>query len=284
MRQGKTAEGLAHLKKAQALGTANETVYFLYASGLVSLEGLGSQSEPDGLQQASRALQQAIVLRPGYTQAKLLLGYVYLASGDYTSARDLLLPVVRASARTTWQHCGWGSLLALNDFAGVRSVVGPVVARAADEGAKDRARELLARSVELQKLRDAPTATVPPVSGSPAARGSGTKAPRVIPVFRTPGEGERRDTGVFEAVQCGPKGVVFVVRTAGRLLRAQAARFEDVEFIAYRTLASPSVNCGAQVPAMEVYLTWRPPPGSNDATGGTAVAIEVLPEGFVPPR
>ena len=66
MRQGKTAEGLAHLKQAQALGTANETAYFLYAAGLVSQEGLGSQSEPDGLQQASRALQRAIALRPGY--------------------------------------------------------------------------------------------------------------------------------------------------------------------------------------------------------------------------
>ena len=284
MRQGKIPEGLAHLKAAQALGTANETVYFLYASGLVSQDGLGSQGEPDGLQEASRALQRAIVLRPGYTQAKLLLGYVHLASGEFTSARDLLLPVVRAERANHLAALRLGeALLALNDFAGVRSVLGPVIARATDAAVTDRARMLLGRSVELQKLREAPAEPATPVS-SPAGSGPTTKAPRVIPVFRSLGDGERRDTGVFEAVQCGPKGVVFVVRTAERVLRARAARFEDVEFIAYRTLASPSINCGAQKPAMEVYLTWRPPSGSSDPTDGTAVAVEVLPESFVPTR
>ena len=284
MRQGKIPEGLAHLKAAQALGTANETVYFLYASGLVSQDGLGSQGEPDGLQEASRALQRAIVLRPGYTQAKLLLGYVYLASGEFTSARDLLLPVVRAERANHLAALRLGeALLALNDFAGVRSVLGPVIARATDAAVTDRARMLLGRSVELQKLREAPAEPATPVS-SPAGSGPTTKAPRVIPGFRSLGDGERRDTGVFEAVQCGPKGVVFVVRTAERVLRARAARFEDVEFIAYRTLASPSINCGAQKPAMEVYLTWRPPSGSSDPTDGTAVAVEVLPESFVPTR
>ena len=281
MRQGKIAEGLAHLKEAQALGTANEKVYYLYAAALVSQDGLSSQSEPDGLQQASRALQRAIVLRPGYTQAKMLLGYVYLALGEFTSARDLLLPVVRAERTNHLAALRLGeALVALEDFAGVRSVVGPVIARATDPAEKDRARMLLARSVELQKLRDAPAE---PVANRPTtAGGPGTKLPRVIPVFRRVGEGERRDTGVFEAVQCGPNGVVFVVRTAERVLRARAARFEDMEFIAYRTLASPSINCGAQKPAMDVYVTWRPPPGANAATEGTAVAIEVLPEGFVP--
>ena len=283
MRQGKILEGLAHLKEAQALGTANERAYYLYASALVSQDGLAS-SEPDGLQQASGALQRAIVLRPGYTQAKLLLGYVYLALGEYTSARDLLLPVVRAERTNHLAALRLGeALIALNDFAGVRSVLGPVIARATDPAERDRARMLLGRSVELQKLRDAPAEPVAPVS-SPAGSGPTTRAPRVIPVFRSLGDGERRDTGVFEAVQCGPKGVVFVVRTAEQVLRARAARFEDVEFIAYRTLASPSINCGAQKPAMEVYLTWRPPSGSSDQTDGTAVAVEVLPESFVPTR
>jgi hypothetical protein len=106
----------------------------------------------------------------------------------------------------------------------------------------------------------------------------------VIPVFRRLGDGERRDTGAFEAIECGPKGMVFVVRTAEARLRTRASRFEEVEFITYRTLASQSIGCGAQVPVMPIYLTWRPPSGSNEAAEGTAVAIEILPEGFVPER
>jgi tetratricopeptide (TPR) repeat protein len=271
IRAGKTAEGMAHLKEAQALGTANEVAYFLYAYELAS------QREPDGLQQASQALQRAIALRPGYTEAKLLLGYVYLGLGEYTSARDLLLPVVRAERTNHRAALRLGeALLALNDIAGARGVLGPVIARTTDEAEKDRARTLLARSTELQKQRDALAEA--PASRPPAGDDPNTKASnKVIPVFRTLGEGERRATGVFEAVECGPKGIVFVVRTAESRLRARAARFEDVEFLTYRTLASPSVSCGAQVPAMEVYLTWRPPPGSNEATEGTAVAIEILP-------
>jgi tetratricopeptide (TPR) repeat protein len=285
MRQGKLPEGMAHLKEAQALGTANETVYYLYAAALVSQDGIGS-SEPDGLQQASRALQRAIALRPGYTQAKLLLGYVYLALGEYKSARDLLLPVVRAERTNHLAALRLGeALVGLEDFAGVRSVVGPVIARATDPEESDRARMLLGRAVELQKLRAAPAAEAAPPASRPAGdSAAGAKPPRVIPEFRSLGAGERRDAGVFEAVQCGPKGVVFVVRTAERVLRARAAGFGDVEFLAYRTLASASVNCGPQKPAMEIYLTWRPAQGPTGATEGTAVAIEVLPEGFVPER
>jgi tetratricopeptide (TPR) repeat protein len=272
IRAGKSDEGVAHLKEALALGTSNETAYFLYAYELVS------RSESDALQQASQALQRAIALKPGYTEAKLLLGYVYLSLGEHASARDLLLPVVRAERTNHRAALRLGeALLALNDIAGARAVLGPVIARATDETEKGRARTLLARSAELQKLRDARAelaGTRPPAGDGPPTKASNT----TIPVFRRLGEGERRDTGVFEAVECGPKGIVFVVRTAESRLRTRAARFEDVEFLTYRTLASPSISCGAQVRAMDVYMTWRPPPGSNEAAEGTAVAIEILPE------
>jgi tetratricopeptide (TPR) repeat protein len=258
IRGGKTAEGMRHLKEAQALGTANENVYFLYAFGLVS------EADADGLQQASQALQRAIALRPGYTEAKLLLGYVYVSSGDYTAARDLLIPVVRAEPTNHRAALRLGeALLALGDIEGARKVLGPVIARTTDESEKQHARTLLARSTESGTRREAP-----------ASPGSN----RVIPIFRRLEEGERRDTGVFEAVECGPKGVVFVVRTAESRLRTRAARFEDVEFLTYRALASQSISCGAQVPAMDVYLTWRPPAGSNANAEGTTVAIEILPE------
>ena len=52
-----------------------------------------------------------------------------------------------------------------------------------------------------------------------------------------------------------------------------------MELIAYRDMTGKTAGCGAQVPAMEVYLTWRPTIGATD---GTAVAVEVLPENFVP--
>ena len=269
---GKTEEGLAHLKEALALGTANETAYFVYAYALVS------RSEPDDLQQASQALQRAIALRPGYTEAKLLLGYIYLVSGQPASARDLLLPVVRADRTNHRAALRLGeALLALNDIAGVRALAGPVMARTTDDEEKERARTLLARTAAMQTRRDAISETPQASRAGAGDNPANTAKNTMIPVFRTLGEGEQRATGVFEAVECGPKGIVFVVRTAESRLRARAARFEDVELLTYRPLVSQSIGCGPQVPAMEVYLTWRPAAGANEATEGAAVAIEILP-------
>lgn len=62
----------------------------------------------------------------------------------------------------------------------------------------------------------------PPAGDDPPTKASST----MIPVFRRLGEGERRARGVFEAVECGPKEIVFVVRTTESRLRARAARFE----------------------------------------------------------
>ena len=137
---------------------------------------------------------------------------------------------------------------------------------------------------DRSNCRNSATRSPPPVTPAAPSPNGGGPAPRffgVIPVFRRLGDGERHER-VFEAIECGPKGMVFVVRTAEGRLRTRAARFEDVEFITHRTLASQSIGCGAQVPAMAIYLTWRPPSAANEANEGTAVAIEVLPEGFVP--
>jgi len=254
MRQGKTADGIAHLKQAQALGIANETAHFLYADALVSQPEPG----PDALREASDALKRALALRPGFTEAKLLLAYVYVALREDAAARDLLIPVVRAEPNNHRAALRLGeALLRLDDIAGARDVLGPVIARTTDETEKERARNLLGRSADVPGQRNAPANT---------------------PVFRTLADGERRDTGMFESIECGPKGVVFVVRTAESVLRVRADRFEDVEFISYRTLAAQTIGCGAQSPPVEVYLTWRLPSGSAKASEGTAVAIEVLPD------
>ncbi|MGB7219371.1 MAG: tetratricopeptide repeat protein [Vicinamibacterales bacterium] len=293
IRGGKTGEGMAHLRQAQTLGTANETVYFAYAYELIRQQG---SQDADSLQQASRALERAIALRPGYTEAKLLLGFTYSATGEYAASRDLLTPLVRAEPANHRAALQLGeALLRLNDLDGARAVLGPVLARATDAAEKERARTLLGVSAGLQTRRDtlaaagvsAPPALpiLPAGGGAPPRSSAGNAAsPTFTPALRPVGPGEQRVYGVFAAVECGQNGVVLVVRTATGQVRARAAGFADVDFIAYRALTTMSVSCGAQVPPMEVYLTSRLPPGSNAGAEGTAVALEILPEGFVPER
>jgi hypothetical protein len=68
----------------------------------------------------------------------------------------------------------------------------------------------------------------------------------------------------------------------GRVLALQARQFADVDFISYRSSTPGEVNCGPQKARDRVYATYRPG-GSTAGIDGQAVAIEVLPDDFVPP-
>ena len=99
-------------------------------------------------------------------------------------------------------------------------------------------------------------------------------------VFRPVGQNEQRVYGVFESLECSQDQVAVVVRTTDGAVRAKAARFSDIEFITYRQLAALQVTCGKQSPAYEIYLTSRE--GAAPVGDRTAVAVEILPEGFIP--
>ena len=253
LREGRTADGMDHLQRAVKAGPGNERVQFAYANALIA----SGNRDDETMAQASRALERAIELRPGYREAKLQLAYARLATGDYTGARELLTPVVRAEPTN---HVGAlylaEALLRLNDAAGARELLGPVVARSASAAERDRARELL---------------TVPRVT---------TRS--TTPVFRRVESGEQRVYGIFEAVDCTNEWIALLVRTSNGVLRARAMSLSEVDFISYRPTAPSSVGCGELESPAEVYLTWTVPPNASTATEGTAVAVELLPEGFVP--
>jgi hypothetical protein len=102
----------------------------------------------------------------------------------------------------------------------------------------------------------------------------------LIPVFRVVGDGEVREVGLFEGVEC-PRGVIFKVRLPSRLLRVTAEAFDQVEFFSYRSEPPGQVACGARPKAERVYLTYRST-GGAPGTDGVAVAIELLPDDYQP--
>ena len=274
MREGKTAEAMAHLEEAVTLGTENERAHFTYAHALLR----DGTSDEETLREASRALERAVELRPAYREARLLLADTYLSLGNYTAVRDLLTPLVRAEPTNHRAALQLGdALLRLEDLEAGRAVLGPVLARAQDERERGRARALLTLSNGLQLRRDTYEASGITTSG--AARPTIT-----IPSLRVVAEGEQRVYGIFESIECERDSIVLVVRTAEMELRARSSSFADVEFISYGTGATGRVGCGALNSPTAVYLTWRATPGSGAATEPTAVALELLPEGFVPSR
>jgi tetratricopeptide (TPR) repeat protein len=285
MSENKTAEARTHLEKAIALGSANEFVHFAYAYAVLSGGAAGS----DDVTSAVRALERAIALRPGYSDAKLLLAYAYLTAKRAQDVVTLLAPLLKAeptnhpaALRLAEAH------LQLEELDTARRLLGPVLARSTTPSERDRARELLGVSAGLQRRRETLAAAgVGPTGANTAPASAGSPSPaeppaRLLPQFRKVAPEEQRTYGVLEGIECSPERIVLLVRTTDGLLRAAAPRFMDIEFIAYRKLATMQVSCGKQDPLNEVYLTWRQPAGAGPGSDRTVVAVEILPEGFVP--
>jgi len=285
VREDQAEEGLGHLERAYALGIDNEAVLLSYASVLTR-----GPRESEALSKAQDVLERALELRPGYTEAKLLLAYVLQVTGDDEAARDLLRPVVEAEPsnhRVALRLAD--SLLRLDALEDARALLGGVLARTTDAGERERARALLGEMARRMTRRETLRAAgMDAADGGPASAAGGTPPSppasagtrRFVPAFRQVRPGEERVYGVFQGIECRPGGVTLQVRTANGLLLAQAEQLLDVDFITYRPLDGSGVNCGPRANPEEVYLTWIAASGEPNA--GTAVAVEILPEGFVP--
>ena len=279
-RQGKHEEALPYLSKASASSAANEVAHFTYAYALAA-DGTRDAAR---LAEAAAALEKAIALRPGYPAAQRLLGYVYLQRDEYAKVRDLLGPVVKISPG---DHDAAlilaAGLLGLNDLAGARALLGPILAASPDEDARRQARTLLAPIATVQNRSEAGSSRPSIAAPSLAQRTESTPTdarsssqPSVILPLRRLQPGEQRTSGIFQAIECSEKGVVLVLQGSTGTVRASAASFSSVEFTTFRSQTGGSVSCGPQ-PAVPALLTWR-----SEADSTVAVAIELVPDGYVP--
>jgi tetratricopeptide (TPR) repeat protein len=274
-RQGKNDMAMPHLQRAASLKSPNEFVHYSYGAALVE-RARSNPSASDDLLQGIAALARAVELRPGFTDAQRMLGYAHLLNGNSEMAYAVLR---RALDENQGDHDTALLMsqidLRLGRVSEARRLLGPVVARATEPALRDQARNLLAQSTQIQmqqKLRAEAGLTGQRLESKPGGS---------IPVFRKTLPGEVRGYGVFTRVDCTPTGIVIEVRVPGATIRAHTATFADVDFLSYQQKQSASISCGPRTPPEEVYLTWRP----GDVGGGdkqTAVAVELLPDGFVP--
>jgi tetratricopeptide (TPR) repeat protein len=272
MDEGKTVEAISHFERAVAAGTENDRVHFLYAYALL---GEGGLSDPERRRTAVRLLKRALELRPAYREARLLLADAYLSGGDHAAIRDLLPPLLRSEPANHRAALQLGeSLLRLDDLDGARSLLVPVVARATEERDRARARTLLAQAEGLHLRRE--TRLAAGITARAAARPNIT-----LPDLRAVADDEQRVYGVFESIECDADVLIIVVRTVKTVVRVRFASFADVDFVRHGTDLGREMRCGAQGPA-EVYLTWRRAAAAGDGTAGIAVALEFLPDGFIP--
>ena len=95
--------------------------------------------------------------------------------------------------------------------------------------------------------------------------------------------GEQRLLGTLDAIDCVNGTVVLRVTSNGRTVALRARQFADVDFISHRSSTPSQMNCGPQKSRERVYATYRPDAAAG-GIDGLAVAIELLPDDFVPPN
>jgi tetratricopeptide (TPR) repeat protein len=238
----------------------------------------------DGRMTAARnALARAVELDPAAPDAWVWLANAHMLNETPDDARRAIERAVRlAPRRQEYRLLAARIAVAQGDTAAARSFIGDLAARADREDLVLQARDvlaLIARSENYAKQRDAlgvrPEAERPPPASMPAE----------IPAFRPVGAGELRALGVIERIDCRPTaGLVLHAKLPDRTLHLAAKSFEEVTLVTFRPDVK-AVACGAQE-RYPVFITWRPvvreATVASNGVDGIAVAVEILPEGYVP--
>ena len=98
--------------------------------------------------------------------------------------------------------------------------------------------------------------------------------------LRQPQEGETRVSAALTRIECGPKGLVFVLKTGDRTLRLAAAGFGGLHLVNFNREADTQLTCGARKSETPSVVTYRAAADARAKTDGSLVALEFVPADF----
>ena len=311
LRENQVSDALGHLEKAAALAPDDFIVQSTYGRGLVT-QMSEARTDIEGaaavLPRARQVLRRATTISPGSARAASMLAYAELVGGgDVAAAIGALERAVQLDpSREEYRLLLAQAQIREGEYDKATALLGPLMAAGRTAETRGEARRVLTEVGNIRAARAAGAAP-PPIRSSlmaslatpppPVPPGGSTAVPideaavadlrklagRAGLVLRPVETGEERVLGTFEAIDCVNGAVVLRVAIDGRVLALQAKQFADVDFISYRSSTPGEVNCGLQKTRDQVYATYRPG-GTTAGIDGQAVAIEVLPDDFVPPN
>ena len=299
-------KALPLLERASSLGTNDGWVQNAYGRALIAHFGGGGSSDTAQatVQRARTVLTRAVELDPNSAFAAAMLGYVELIlDTDAAHAAALLERATQlAPSREQYRLFLAQAWMRQREFAKATGQLGPLVARGRDPQIRSQARDLLGR---VGAMQNAPAAAPAGAPAAPTAeqlatlaalsRSTSTGGPPAVSALGTTGgarvrldlrpvaNGETRVSGQFVAVECGPAGIVLIVRSDTGALRLRAKQLSDVDFISYRADTPSAVSCGTLPKPQLVLATYRAAAAGTgpSATTGDTIAIELVPDDFV---
>jgi tetratricopeptide (TPR) repeat protein len=283
--QKRDAEAVRELREAAAAGATSHLAHYYYAYALsrqgVAEGGYARDYPPESAREMRASLRKAISLRPDFPESYRLLAWVNLVTGEEIAEGVQLIRRAIALAPGN-QHYAL--------------VLAQLYLRQDKVEEARRTAELLAREGSDPSLR----ATAQSVLGSirsyearlkqhNAAQGPRKSVEEMVAeafeqsireALREPREGETRVRAVLTGIECGRKGLVFVLRAGERTLRLTAPGFGGLHLVNFNQGADGQLTCGARKPETPAVVTYRAGTDARARTDGALVALEFVPADF----
>jgi tetratricopeptide (TPR) repeat protein len=273
--EGKVKEAHASLERAVAGNSQNYLAHYYYAFTLSRSNPAANGFAPEVAAKIREHLQKAIALRPDYPESYNLLAFVSVVTGQ--GIDDAITQMKRLLSISPGRHDFINMLAQLymrkQDFKAARPLLEQVVKSNASEEDRNHAQQLLdgignyeEAMVQIEEAKkrgaDVKTEMVTVDSGT----GSGQSEPQqptdpssyLREVLRVPKAGETQLQATLVKIECGAKGIVFVVRSGTQLLRLVTKTFDDIEITTYDPKSGGEITCGPRKPESTVVVCYLP--------------------------
>jgi hypothetical protein len=316
LRQKRHAEAIVHLSEAAKAGANNYLAHYYLAYAL-SRAGVSEDGYTPGGYPAERAaemraaLRKAISLRPDFPESYHLLAWVNLVTGENIAEGVQLIRQAVALAPGN-QHYALvlAQLYLRQDKIEEARKTAELLARdGGDLGLRATAQSVLSAindyDERLKKHKaeqeayerrggGEPRLIVRDEDGEKEAAGTTPAGPRksedervaealaqaIGDALRKPQAGETRLSALLTRIECGPKGLVFVLKAGDRTLRLSAAGFGGLHLVNFNQEADSQLTCGARKTDTPSVVTYRASSDARAKTDGALVALEFVPANF----
>jgi tetratricopeptide (TPR) repeat protein len=299
LRDGKSNEALSHLERAVTSNSQNYLVHYYYA---LALSGVGSGQPvsglaPDVASKIRQHLLKSIELRPDYPTSYQLLGFVSLVTGNnLDEAKTLVSRAIQVAPGRSELLFILGQLyLRSGDYKQARQLLEKAAKSTTEDELRQSAEAMLAQLRSLEEFQDrtkesrlttkrpsGPTqsADVEITQTVDTTSTSSDPSSYLRDVLRKPAEGEKQLQAILLRIECDGKSIVFVVKAGEQTLRLRTNRFEDMEITTYDPKVQGDITCGPRKPENTVLVNFVPQQDKRLKTDGVIKSIEFVPADF----
>lgn len=298
VRQHRLGDAREYLARAVAGNSQNYLAHYYYALALSGLSideyKIVDTYPPDVAATMRSELKKTIALKPEFAESYGLLGFVNVVRNEELDETIELLKRALNLARGNHRIVFVLAQLYLRKgrFADARELLEPIANKSPDPNVRQRAQSLIDGAKRTEELIAAAREsgnrrafTGAETAETQTAEGATGPTPEQLnsdlqESLRAPQAGESRVQGMLTTIECNAKGITFVVRADGKLLRFHTDNFERMKITAFTPEVSGEITCGPRKTENTVVMTYAAAKAGSKVEG-EANALEFVPRTFV---